>query len=335
MAAPSGCPKGWTGPEVMLGQSNHSQNSPSACLGSSSPPGHPQDQGGCAEGPLGPSAPTASPRAASTPPSVSCSQGAPLLGQPALCSPRQGESQQKWARTKETMQDAKLFQMSGFATVLPRALLPRPSAPTACSQPGRACALLLRTPALAGWQRGHAGAGRCPCSAVAVSLPLPPARCRRGSCCSGCPRTYKCSLPDSALWHGTGGGGPPALLPRLGSARPRTEAPFIGCAARAGRESEGPGTQHPRVREPQCHLCPGATRTAGGGPAAQRLRADTARIHGSSGAGGGAGTRPPPARPTKPAFRAASGRLPRVDLGCPRGWRDGDGGARLCPPGRG
>lgn len=38
MAAPSGCPKGWMGPEVMLGQSTRSQNSPTTCLGSSSPP---------------------------------------------------------------------------------------------------------------------------------------------------------------------------------------------------------------------------------------------------------------------------------------------------------
>lgn len=50
MAAPSGCPKGWTGPEVMLGQSTRSQNSPAACLGSSSPPRASPGPGGMRRG---------------------------------------------------------------------------------------------------------------------------------------------------------------------------------------------------------------------------------------------------------------------------------------------
>lgn len=61
------------------------------------------------------------------------------------------------------MQDAKLFQMLGFATVLPRALLPQPGTHTACPQPGQVCTPLLSTLALPGWWRRHAGATQCPC----------------------------------------------------------------------------------------------------------------------------------------------------------------------------
>lgn len=152
-----------------------------------------------------------------------------------------------------------------------------------------------------------------------MSLPLPAAGgdpAARGAVVT--PHPTKAPL----IWHPVArhrGRRAARAAPRLGSARPRTEAPFIGCAARAGRESGGPGMQHPWAREPQCHLCPGATRAVGQGPAAQRLRADTAGIHGSSRAGGGVGTRPPPARPTKPAFRAASGQLPPGRPGLPVG----------------
>lgn len=79
--------------------------------------------------------------------------------------------------------------------------------------------------------------------------------------------------------------------------------------------ARSPGTQRPPratfVWEP-----PGRWEQ---GPAGQCLCPDTDRIHGSSRTGAARGISPPPVRPTKRAFRAGSGRLPRADQGRPRG----------------
>lgn len=154
--------------------------------------------------------------------------------------------------------------------------------------------------------------------------------------------------PPGTAWHGSPSGwwGAPCKQPFPGSAPRHSTGEGEGCPWAAlmaalcspihrgflhrpvGARPGWQGARSPGTQRPLSPGIPGATFVweppgwREQGPAGQRLCPDTARIHGSSGTGGGVGMSPPPVWPTKRAFRAGSGRLPRTDLGHLRSRQD-------------
>lgn len=92
-----------------------------------------------------------------------------------------------------------------------------------------------------------------------------------------------------------------------------------GCSARLAGSQETRHAAAPISWEPKGHLCLGAPRMVGGVPRRAAPASRHCPYSWEQPDRGSVGPSPPPAQPTKWAFRAGSRRLPRADLGRPCG----------------